>query len=46
MYSTHNEGKFVIAEIFIRTSKTKTYKYINSKSRNVYIDKPDDILNE
>ena len=26
MYSTHNEGKSVVAEIFIRTLKTKTYK--------------------
>ena len=26
MYSTHNEGKFVIAERFIRTLKSKIYK--------------------
>ena len=25
MYSTHNEGKSVIAERLIKTSKTKTY---------------------
>ena len=27
MYSTHNEGKSVVAERFIRTLKSKTYKY-------------------
>ena len=27
MYSTHNEGKSVIAERFIRTLKNKIYKY-------------------
>ena len=26
MYSIHNEGKFVVAERFIRTLKTKSYK--------------------
>ena len=31
MYSTHNEGKSVVAEIFIRTSKNKIYKYMTSK---------------
>ena len=27
MYSTHNEGKSVVAERFIRTIKNKIYKY-------------------
>ena len=27
MYSIHNEGKSVVAERFIRTLKTKIYKY-------------------
>ena len=27
VYSTHNEGKSVIAEQFIRTLKNKIYKY-------------------
>ena len=44
MYSTHNEGKSVIAERFIRTLKNKIYKYMTSKSKNVYIDKLDDIV--
>ena len=26
MYSTHNEGKSIVAEIFIRTLKNKIYK--------------------
>ena len=46
MCSTHNEGKFVIAERFIRTLKIKIYKYITSISKNVYIDKLDDIVNK
>ena len=46
MYSTHNEGKSVVAERFIRTLKTKIYKYMTSISKNVYIDKLDDIVDE
>ena len=38
MYSMHNEGKFVVAERFIRTLKTAIYKYMTSISKNVYID--------
>ena len=46
MYSTHNEGKSVVAERFIRTLKSKIYKYMTSISKNVYIDKLDDIMDE
>ena len=46
MYSIHNEGKSVVAERFIRTIKNKIYKYMTSISKNVYIDKLDDIVNE
>ena len=46
MYSTHNEGKSVVAERFIRTIKYKIKKYITSISKNVYIDKLDDSVNE
>ena len=46
MYSTHNEGKSVVAERFIRTLKSKIYKYMTSISNNVYIDKLDDIVDE
>ena len=38
MYLTQNEGKFVVAERFIRTLKTKIYKYMTSISKNEYID--------
>ena len=44
MYSTNNEGKSVIAERFIRKLKNKIYKYMTSISKNVYIDKLDDIV--
>ena len=30
MYSLHNEGKSVVADRFIRTLKTKIYKYMTS----------------
>ena len=46
MYSTHNEGKSVVAERFIRTLKSKIYKYMTSISKNVYINKLDDTINE
>ena len=46
MYSTHNERKSVVAERFIRINKNKIYKYMISISKNVYIDKFDDIVDE
>ena len=46
MYSIHNEGKSVVAEIFIRTLKTKIYKYMTSMSKNVYVNKLDDTVGE
>ena len=46
MHSTHNERKSVVAERFIRTLKSKIYKYMTSISKNVYIDKLDDIVDE
>ena len=46
MYSTHNEGKSVVAERFIRTLKNKIYKYMTSISKNMYFNKLDDIVNE
>ena len=45
MYSTH-EGKFVVAERFIRTLQNKIYNYMTSVPKNVYIDKLDNIINE
>ena len=44
MYSTNDEGKSVIAERFIKTSKNKIYKCMTSILKNVYIDKLDDIV--
>ena len=45
-----NEGKSVIAERWIKTKiilkiKNKIYKYTTLFSKNVYIDKLDDIVN-
>ena len=46
MYSIHDKGKFVVAKIFIRNLKNKMYKYMTWISKNVYIDKLDDIVNK
>ena len=46
MYSIHNEVKSVVAERFIRTLKNKIYKYTTSISKNMYIDKLYDRVNE
>ena len=46
MYSTHNEGKSVVTERFIKTLKSKIYKYMTSVSKNIYIDKLGDIVNK
>ena len=46
MYLIYNEKKSVVAERFIRTLKTKIYKYMTSVSKNVYIDKLNDIVPE
>ena len=46
MCSIHNEGKSIVAERFVRTLKTKIYKYLTSVSKNMHIDKLDDIVHE
>ena len=46
MYSTHNEGKSVVAERFIRTLKNKIYKHMTAISKNVYFNVLDDIVRE
>ena len=46
MYSTDNERKSVVPERYIRTVKNKTYKYMTSISKYVYIDKLDDTVNK
>ena len=37
MHSTHNEGKSVVAERFIRTLKNKIYEHMTANSKNVYL---------
>ena len=46
MYSTYSEGKFVVAERFIKTLKNKIYKHIKPVSKNVYFDVLDDTVDE
>ena len=46
MYSTHNEEKSVIAERFVRTLKSKIYKYMTSVSEHVYIANLNDIVSK
>ena len=46
IYSIHNKVESVIAERFIRTVKDKNYKYMTSVSKNLDIDKLDDIVNK
>ena len=41
-----DEGKSIFGERFIRTLKNKIYKYLTSISKNVYIDKIDNIVNK
>ena len=41
-----NEGKSVVAERFIRTLRTKIYKYMISVTKHVYINKLDDVVGE
>ena len=43
VHLTHNEQTSVVAR-FIRTLKNKIYKYVTTVSKNVYIDKLDDIV--
>ena len=46
MYSTYNEGKSVVTEIFIRMLKNKIFKHMAAISKNVYFDVLDDIVNK
>ena len=46
MYSAHNEGKSVVGERFIKTLNNEIYKYMTTISKNVYIDKLDDLVNK
>ena len=46
MHSTYGDKKSVVAENFIKSLKNKTYKYMTLVSKNVYVDKLDDIVNK
>ena len=46
MYSTYNEGKYAVAERFIRTLKNKIFKHMAAVSRNVYFDVLDIIVDK
>ena len=46
IYLTFNEGKFVVAERFVRTLKNKIYKHMTAVSKNVYFDVLDDIVDK
>ena len=45
-HSTDYEGKYVVIGKFIRTSKNNIQKDVTSISKNVYIDKLANIVNE
>ena len=46
VHSTHNEGKSVVTERFVKTLKNKIYKHMKAVSKNVYIDKLDNVVDE
>ena len=46
MYLIYNEGTSAVAERCFKTLKTKINKYRISVSKNVYIDKLDDIVDK
>ena len=46
MYSTHNEGKSVVTEGFIRTLKNEIYKNMTANSENVYFNFLNHIVGE
>ena len=45
LYWTYSKEKSVAAQRFIRTLRNKSYKYMTSILKNVYIDKLDDRVN-
>ena len=45
-YSIFNEGKSVVVERFIRTSKNKFYKYMEAINKNMLYNVLDDVVNE
>ena len=45
-YSTHNEGKSVVAERFVKTLKNKIYKHMTTIGKNVYFNVLNDIADK
>ena len=43
---THNEVKYIVVERFIRTLNNRIYKDKTALSKNVYIDKLDEIVDK
>ena len=46
MYSTHNEGKSVVAGRFIRNLKKHFFKHMTAISKNVYFNVLNDIVDK
>ena len=46
MYSTHDEGKSVTAERFIKTLKAKVYKKVTTNERKSYIPYLNEIVDQ
>ena len=46
MYSSFNEGKLVVVEIFIRKLKNKLCKHMTAINKNVYYNALDDVVHE
>ena len=46
MYLKHNELKSAVLEKFIRTLRNKIYKHMAAVSKNLHIDKPDEIVHK
>ena len=46
MLSTHNEGKSVVPERFVRTLKNKIHKHMSTISKNVYFDVSNDVVDK
>ena len=46
MYSTHNEGKSAVTEKFIRPLKKSISKHMTVASKNVFINKLNDIADK
>ena len=46
IYSTHSKGKSIVAERSMRTQKTNIYKNLPTVSKNIYIDRLDEIVDK